>query len=165
MSFKPYKPREYASTKDVVTRLIDQAGGIKRAAFVLERSPTQTLAYSDPATADQISFDQVRHLVAATDAIAAAEDLAALAGGVFLPAPAPNESFDMLAAEGARDWGEFTAALLRARAEKRLHKASDDPVLKGGDLLRRLDKLINALATARASLHSHRLAAVRGTEE
>ena len=27
--FRPYKPRDYASTKEVVTRTLDQAGGIK----------------------------------------------------------------------------------------------------------------------------------------
>lgn len=66
--FRPYKPRDYASTKEVVTRTLDQAGGIKKAAHLLGRSPTQTTAYSDPAAPDEISFDQVRRLVIATGA-------------------------------------------------------------------------------------------------
>jgi hypothetical protein len=148
MSFRPYKPREPGTTKQVVSALIDAAGGVKRASVQLHRSATQTLAYTDPATPDEISFDMVRRLVMASGAIAPAEDLAALAGGAFLPCPQPDESFEALAAHSAEDWGGFTATLLRACADGTLDQ------LDRRNLRERLDHLIRTLACARAQLSS-----------
>lgn len=147
MTFRPYKPRDYASTKEVVTRLLDQAGGIKKAAHLLGRSPTQTVAYSDPATPDEISFDQVRRLVSATGASAPAEDMAALALGVFVPVAAGVRStFEDLVARSSTEWGEFISLLMRARADGKLDH------LARRDILKELDGLIRSLVAARSQI-------------
>ena len=144
--FRPYKPREYASTKEVITRALDQAGGIKRAAHLLGRSPTQTTAYSDPATPDEISFDQVRRLVSATGAPGPAEDLAALAGGVFVPIAACTEFFEDLVARSSTEWGEFVSLLMKAHSTGKL-----DPLARR-DILKELDGLIRSLVAARSQI-------------
>lgn len=144
--FRPYKPRDYASTKEVVTRALDQAGGIKKAAHLLGRSPTQTTAYSDPAAPDEISFDQMRRLVTATGAPAPAEDLAALAGGVFVPIAAGSESFEDLVARSSTEWGEFISLLMRARADDKLDHLGRRGILK------ELDSLIRSLVAARSQI-------------
>lgn len=141
--FRPYKPRDYASTKEVITRALDQAGGIKRAAHLLGRSPTQTTAYSDPATPDEISFDQVRRLVSATGAPGPAEDLAALAGGVFVPIAACTESFEDLVARSSTEWGKFISLLMRARTDDHFARR---------DILKELDGLIRSLVAARSQI-------------
>ncbi len=148
MSFKPYKPRDYSTTKEVVTRLLDQAGGVKKAAHLLDRSTTQTMAYSDPATSDEISFDQVRRLIEATGAAAPAEDLASLTGGVFLPCDAPKEAFDHLVAKSAKEWGEFIACVVKAHADGGLDQ------IERRDMLRDLDNLIRTLVAARCRVNS-----------
>jgi len=148
VSFRPVKPRAHGSTKATVAALYAQAGGAKRIADLIGRSATVTYSYTDPDEPAQIAFDLVRKIVQFTGATAPAEDLAALAGGVFLPcSDADGQTFDALAAESARgDWGELTAALLQAHADGKLDKIEER------DILRRLDKLIHALACARAQL-------------
>ena len=148
MSFKPYKPRDYATTKEVVTRMLDQAGGVKKAAHLLDRSSTQTVSYSDPATSDEISFDQVRRLIEATGATAPAEDLASLSGGVFLPCDAPKEAFDHLVARSAQEWGEFIACVVKAHADKKIDQ------IERRDMQRDLDDLIRTLVAARCRVNN-----------
>lgn len=133
MSFRALKPREYASTKDVVSRLYDEAGGLKRVAHVLERGLSQAAAYADPAETAQISFDQVRR-VTSPAATAAAEDLAALAGGAFVPGELAEGSLTELFARSAEEWGQVVAEVMRAygdghlcaRDRERIHREVDD---------------------------------------
>lgn len=149
MTFRPYKPREYRSSKDVVTRLFDAVpGGLKRIALQLRRSPSQTQAYSDPACPDELTLDQARRLadVAPGAAAVLADDLAGLAGGVFLPSVSPNGHFERLVARGAKEWGEFVSAVVEALADGRLTPA------ERGAVIRELDEVLQALAAARAEL-------------
>jgi len=149
-AFRPYKLREYATTKDVVTRLLDQAGGIKRSSHVLGRSPTQTTAYSDPATADEITYDMIRRLVDATGATAPAEDLAALARGIFVPvAPAPG-NLEELVAHSSREWGEFVALIISATSAGKLQR------LRRTEVLKELDSLIRTLVSVRTRIVNDR---------
>jgi hypothetical protein len=148
MGFSPYKPREYGSTKDIVTRLVDQAGGIKAAAFILGKSATQAQAYTDPARPDDISFDDVRRLAAAIRSEAVAEDAASLAGGEFIPGSVPKETFANLSASAAHDWGGFTASVIRAMADGRIDR------LEKAETLRGLDTIIRAMVSARLALQS-----------
>lgn len=147
-AFRPYKARPYFSTKDVVTRLLDEAGGIKRAAHILDRSPTQTTAYSDPGTADEITYDMVRRLVDSTGATAAAEDLAALAGGIFVPISHESGALEDLVAHSSREWGEFVALIISAHCAGKLSK------LKRAEVLRELDSLIRTLVSVRGRIIS-----------
>lgn len=146
--FQPYKARPYSSTKDVVTRLIDEAGGAKMAAHLLGCSPTQTVAYSDPATPEEMKLDQVRRLVSASGATAPAEDLAFLAGGIFLPMGSSEDCFASLAAHSASEYGEFATLVMQAMADGKIGK------LEKQDVLRELDDLIRCLVHARAKLVS-----------
>lgn len=149
MTFRPYKPRDYGSTKDVVTRVFDVVdGGLKRVAFALDRSPSQTQAYSDPASAEELTLGQARRLADLSGAAAAvlADDFAALAGGVFLPCGTATGRFEGLVAKSSAEWGEFIAALLDALADGHLCVADRRRVLA------ELDDVLHALAAARAEL-------------
>ncbi|WP_425376209.1 phage regulatory CII family protein [Rhodoplanes roseus] len=149
MAFRPYKPRDYGTTKDVVTRLFDAVdGGIKRVAFWLRRSPTQTQAYSDPACPDELTLDQARRIADAAPAaaIVLAEDFAAAAGGVFLPCATTTCRFEGLVAKSAKEWGEFVSAVVDALADGRIDAGERRAVLA------ELDQVLHALAAARTEL-------------
>ncbi len=150
MVFKPYKHRDYASTKDVVTRLIDQAGGVKRAAHILDRSSTQTTAYSDPDNDDQITLDMVRRLVETSGATAPAEDLAALAGGIFMSVHPEAGDCDTLLARSSKEWGDLCSLVLEAHAKGKTAK------LERPDILKELDSLIRTLVSARTQINNER---------
>ncbi len=148
--FRPYKERRYFTTKEVVTRLFDQAGGIKRAAHILDRSPTQTTAYSDPGTTDEITYDMVRRLIESTGATAPVEDAAALAGGVFVPIMPEPGNFEHLIARSSKEWGEFIGLIVQAHAAGKIAK------LERPDILKELDSLIRTLVSARSLIISER---------
>jgi hypothetical protein len=143
MSFRPIKPREYGSTKQIVGALFAEVGGVKEAAFVLGRGVSQTYAYADEQVADaQISFDAVRRLSHyRLGATAAAEALAFDAGGFFTPIAPSDESLAELMAREEAQHGAMLADLMR-----RIGALGE-----GGDarLLEHLDALISALVAAR----------------
>jgi hypothetical protein len=145
VTFAPTKPRDPGTTKAVVSTLVGEAGGMKRVAFLLGRHERTVHAYSDPDQDKAISFDCVRRLTLSTGACAAAEDLAALAGGVFVPCAKGRETFDALTARSARDWGQYIALVLSAHAKGTL--AELEPQIR-----KELDDVIRALACARAKL-------------
>lgn len=145
-SFRPYKKRDVYTTPGVITALIDQAGGVKKAAFLIGKSESQALAYSDPATDSQISYDDVRRLVMATGATAPADDLAALAGGHFTRADIDPRSFADLVALGAEEWGRFLNKVIRAMTDGDLDQCERRACLEG------LDVLIRALVSARSKV-------------
>jgi hypothetical protein len=120
VTFKPYKQRPHASTKDVVTRAFDASTWcIKEIAAVLGRSPTQTTAYSDPATDDELTLDQARRLAEVDRAAAAvfAEDFAAKAGGAYVPHNIERESLIKLAERLSPEFGEGIGALIAAAVD------------------------------------------------
>ncbi len=147
MSFRPVKPREYGDTKRVIAELFDQVGGVKEAAFLLDRGLSQTYGYADPTVADaNISFHAVRSLTRhRAGATAAAEALAFDAGGCFMPFAASNETFAELLARGEEENGAMMASLVRRIDAAR--GGADDP-----KLVEHLDAVISALAAARAAL-------------
>lgn len=147
VGFRPYKPRTPGSTKAVVKELINQSGGIDAAALILDRSTTSVQAYSDHNAEQGISFDQVRRLTLSKNRpTAAAEDLALLAGGVFVPLGDPKECFHSLAAHSAREYGEFASVMLDALRDGKLCR------LDRLKILPELDDLIRCLVHARAHL-------------
>jgi hypothetical protein len=107
------KPCEPDQPKVAVRRLFDQLGGIKRVAVRLVRSPSQTYAYADPGVSDELTFAQAASLTS-HEATAAAEYLALLAGGVFLPIALSADEIGELTAQSIREHGEACAELVRA---------------------------------------------------
>jgi len=150
MSFRPYKGgAPYATTKDVVARLVDEAGGAKPSAFVLERRERGIYEYCDPDHDAQMSFDQVRRLTVATRSTAAAEMLAADAGGVFVPGERlGSATFSELAAQVCGEHGAFSAAVCRAFGDGRIEAG------ERAEVRRELDDLIRLAIAARDRLEA-----------
>jgi len=147
MGFRPYKEREYGTSEAVITALVDQAGGIKRAAFLLDKTPSQVTGYTEAKPDSHLSYRSVRILVGATGATAPVEDLAALAGGYFMPGVREDDrTFSEVIARSAEEWGSFAGLIMRHLADGRFDK------LERMDALRGLDTLIRAMATARSKL-------------
>lgn len=119
-SFQPVKPCDPELPKAAVRRLFNENGGIKRTAVKLGLSETQTYAVSDPGTPDELSFARVAALTS-HEAPAAAEYLALLAGGVFLPIEcATGADVRGLTADVAREHGDAIGALIAAMADSRI---------------------------------------------
>lgn len=113
-AFAPVKPCAVELPKFAVRRLFDQLGGIKRAAIRLGLKKSQTYDLADPDRPDEITWAQVAALTGADSAAAAAEYLALLAGGVFLPIAVSAEALGELTADSIREHGEACAELVRA---------------------------------------------------
>jgi hypothetical protein len=111
------KTRPPGSTSDVVKRSYDEMGGIKEVQHILKeflgapRSQSQLYTYMDPDDPDQISYDIMRRLVKFTGSTAAAEDMAALAGGFFVPGTVDESCVHVLAAKSSKEFGEMMAAV------------------------------------------------------
>lgn len=148
MSFSPTKPREYGTTKELVARLIDEAGGVKRAAFLCGRAVSQVYAYADPAVEAQMSLDMARRLSVAARSTILADDAAAISGGVFMPVTPSNDPIAELSAKSAEEHGELMSALMRALSDG---KITD---IEARELLAELDENLRALVAMRAKLVS-----------
>ena len=85
MPFNPLKKRHYGTTKAVISELFKQAGGIPKIMEVLNIGRTRAYDFTDPNGDAELSFERVEDIVRATGASIAAEHLAHLAGGVYLP--------------------------------------------------------------------------------
>lgn len=115
MPFVPNKDRTYGSTPDVISRLFKQCGGVPKVMKLLELSRTRCYALADPDDPAEISYSRVVALSTA-GGTAAAEHLARVAGGTFLPVH-PDESqadWHSLAAEAARQSAGLTATMLES---------------------------------------------------
>ncbi|WP_159728338.1 phage regulatory CII family protein [Methylosinus sp. Ce-a6] len=142
------KQRDYGTTKDIVTRLVDEAGGVKRSAFLLERAVSRLYELCDPASPDHMSYDFVRKLTEFCGATAAAEDLAALAGGVFMPIEIGDGDLPHIAADKAHEHGRVTTQLFVAMGD------GDVSASEARDLLKQVDDELRALMAMRAKLAS-----------
>lgn len=116
--FRPNKPRKPGTTKAVVSALFAEVGGTDAVGLIIGLSATRTRACADPAEPDELSFERVRRLTLASGAHAAAQDLAALAGGVFVPGEAEAEAYELLLAKAEREHGQFVADVLAGKAAK-----------------------------------------------
>lgn len=114
-AFSPQKPCEPDDPKHAVRRLYEQLGGVKRAAIRLGLKKSQTYDLADVDRAADATWAQICALTG-PDAPAAAEYLALLAGGVFLPVPRPDSEVAELTAETMREYGEASADLVRKLA-------------------------------------------------
>ena len=116
MAFEPNKDREYGSSESVISRLFKECGGVPKVMKALALSRTRCYALADPDDPAQISYERVVTLTKDFGATAAAEHLAALAGGTFLPIDADETEagWHALAATAARRSAALTATMLES---------------------------------------------------
>jgi hypothetical protein len=118
-AFSPVKPIDPELPKAAVRRLIDQAGGVPRAAIRIGRASSTVYAYADAQAADEMTFAQVAQLTAPPTP-ACAEYLAMLAGGVFFPMPASDSEIGELTAESIERHGDAVAEVVRAMCDGKM---------------------------------------------
>ncbi len=121
-AFAPTRAGLPGAPKEAVKRLFNQKGGIKNVEVLLGRKHTVVYAYAAEGEPDEIHFAQVAAL---TDPVgtAAAEYLAARAGGVFLPVPQSDEEIGKLTAKSVRRHGVAAAKLIEDLADRKLAPA------------------------------------------
>ena len=139
------KRREGGTVKGTLARLVEQVGGVERAMARLQLGRSRVYAITDPDDAQQASFAQVAALTDA-EGTAAAEFLAALAGGAFLPLPKGGGALPELTAETARAFGNLMAELVRDLADGKVTPA------EARRARARLGEVLRAAAAIRAEL-------------
>lgn len=146
------KPRPYGTPKQAVASLFEEAGGAERVMEILELSRTRVYAFADPDADNEISFARVCAITEQTRATAAAEHLARLAGGAFLPVEAEgSDDWLSLAGEAARKNAQTVAALLEALSETDVSPGEVDAD-EARELLELVDQQMKLLAAKRAKL-------------
>ena len=137
---------DYEATSGVIERLVRDAGGAKRAAFLLGlKNEFSIYPGMNPDKPDQMSFDRVRRLTEVTGSPEAAQDLARLAGGVFLPTSS-DASMRQLATLTAQECGKYSALLIDAFADGVVDAS------ESASLLPEIDRLIQHLAAQRVKI-------------
>lgn len=134
-SFKPNKRVPEGSTKAVIARLYDDAGGAKTVAFELGLGIARTYQLAEEGS---LSLDDAARLSFASGSTSCAEYFAALTGGVFTTiAPAAGTMRELLV-RVAREAGDVFAAMT-------------DPDNHGA-LAAEIDDCIRALTAARSRI-------------
>jgi hypothetical protein len=139
------KPRDYGTTKEIVARLVHEIGP-KRVGFLLGVSGSSIYGYCDPDCSTQATFDQVRRLTDASKFPNAAEDLAMLAGGVFMPVAPCDAALMEIAAQSAQQHGEFISSLILAMRDGTITDK------EARDVLAHLDELLRVVVSMRAKI-------------
>lgn len=154
MAFDPMKDRDYGTSAEIAGRLFEECGGVPRVMALLELSRTRCYALADPDDPAEISYARVAALTRA-GGTAAAEHLARLAGGTFLPLPPSEGSEDWhhLAARTAQKSAELTAALLASLGPSGRSPGRVDAG-EARELLRHVDGLMTLLAEQHALLEA-----------
>lgn len=154
--FKPVKPRAPGSLHHALTRAVNEVGGLTPASDLLQRSESWLYTAADPDVERRreakLAYEEARTLSRA-GATALAEDLALLAGGVFLP-PVPDlapAALQMAVASYAAESGEALAEIIRRAADGEFSKTDATASLKEIDDALRALMSIRAIATAAAS--------------
>lgn len=145
MKFLPQKPRAYGDNKTVVGDLIEGAGGHKAVAHRFGLNLSMIYAYCDPAQDKEISLARAAALTSPKNTVAA-EYLAHLAGGAFLPLPRGEGSMAHLTADLARETGETISRIVAALADGNMDLAEAEGSL--GDI----DDALPALMGLRAEV-------------
>ncbi|WP_412545649.1 hypothetical protein [Maricaulis sp. MIT060901] len=151
MAFNPVKQRPYGEPKEVVARLFEEVGGIPKVMELLDLSRTRVYALADPDSTNEISYARVCALTE-DGATAAAQHLAALAGGLFVPLEkAEDADWLALAGEASRRNARNIAALMESLSETARSPGEVDQQ-EARDLLKILDEQLGVLAMQRAKL-------------
>jgi len=152
MSFRPFKPRDYEDVKTVVARLFREAGGAKAVMALLKLSKTRVYAFTDPDSRSDISYARVARITQETGAQAAAEHLAGLAGGAFLPIEIEGEEdWYAIAGEKSRSNARTLSALLESLGETSASPGYIDAE-EARTVLRFVDRQMALLALTRSRL-------------
>lgn len=155
MPFNPLKRRKYGSTKAVISELFKQVGGIPKAMELLNLGRTRTYDFTDPNKDAELSFERIEMLTRESKASAAAEHLAHLAGGVFLPIDTLDEEVDWhsIASRASMKNAANIGGILKS-----LGPNSDTPgeisSNEARELIKKLDKHFSLLAYQRQVLIS-----------
>lgn len=151
MAFNPVKVRHYGEPKEVVARVFEEVGGIPRVMELLDLSRTRVYALADPDSTNEISYTRIATLTEA-GASAAAQHLAALAGGIFLPIEkADDANWLALAGEASRRNALNISALMDSLSETEKSPGRIDRE-EARAILRVLDEQLGVLAVQRAKL-------------
>lgn len=151
MAFNPVKERRYGEPKEVVARVFEEVGGIPEVMTLLELSRTRVYALADPDSSNEISYTRMARLTEA-GATAAAQHLAALAGGIFLPVDkAADANWLSLAGEASRGNARNIAALMDSLGETERSPGVVDQQ-EAREILKLLDAQLGTLALQRAKL-------------
>lgn len=145
-AFCPVKPREYGSPKACIGELFRQCGGLKTVMELLGlKSESTAYALTDPAEKAEISFSRVV-MLSRRGASAAAEYLAQICGGVFLPLTPDTDNLNKLCAEDVRAHGEAIASIVNALHDGKWTKPEKD------EALQKLDAALRSLTGLRAGI-------------
>lgn len=145
----PTKPRPAGTTPAVLIRAINQVGGLPAAADLIQRNESWLYAAADPDVdrrrEAKLSYEEARTLSRA-GASAFAEDLALLAGGLFLP-PVPDtapQALQVAVAAYATESGEALGEIIRRAADGDFSPRDATAALK------EIDDALRALMSVRA---------------
>jgi hypothetical protein len=159
-----YKPRLPGSLDEVLSRAFAQAGGVAKAADVLPGRTAKRLYEAaspdaDPSRDTQLMYAEARLLTRSMGGrvTAMAEDMALLAGGVFLPAL--NDSMGTVGGQAGRfgrEVGEAMSAVYAALEDGTITKAEAETALlqvreaieAAAELYRLLEAVINPPTTS-----------------
>jgi hypothetical protein len=151
MAFNPVKKRPYGEPKAVVANLFEEVGGVPKVMELLDLSRTRVYALADPDSTNEISYARVAALTEA-GGVAAAQHLAALAGGIFLPVDKADEAdWLALAGEASRRNARNIAALMESLSETARSPGEVDQQ-EAREILEILDEQLGVLAMQRAKL-------------
>lgn len=151
MAFNPVKIRRYGEPKEVVARLFEEVGGIPKVMELLDLSRTRVYALADPDSTNEISYTRVATLTEA-GAQSAAQHLAALAGGIFLPIEkADDANWLALAGDASRSNARNISALMESLSETEKSPGRVDQD-EAREILKVLDEQLAILAIQRAKL-------------
>jgi hypothetical protein len=151
MSFNPVKVRRYGEPKEVVARVFEEVGGIPKVMELLDLSRTRVYALADPDSTNEISYTRIATLTEA-GSTAAAQHLAALAGGIFLPIEkAGNANWLALAGDASQSNARNISALMESLSETERSPGRVDKD-EAREILKVLDEQLAILAVQRAKL-------------
>ena len=151
MAFNPVKERPYGEPKEVVARVFEEVGGIPKVMELLDLSRTRVYALADPDSTNEISYARVAKLTE-SGSQAAAQHLAALAGGIFLPIDKADDSDWLnLAGEASKRNARNIAAIMDSLSETERSPGEVDQQ-EAREILKILDEQLGVLALQRAKL-------------
>lgn len=147
--FKPMKPRTPGSLHHALTRAINEVGGLPAAADLIQRQENWLYKAADPDVDERrkatLSYEEARTLTR-SGATALAEDLALLAGGVFLPPVAETapHALQLAVAKYAMESGEALSEIIRRAAD------GDFSQIDATASLKEIDDALRALMAVRS---------------
>lgn len=149
--YHPYAVREPGTLYDALSRAIDQVGGVKRAADLINRTPgwldDAANPYREESKRGQVSLAEGAAMSRA-GATALAEYLAHCCGGLLLPpipAAAPG-ALQVALARTVRENGEAVSEIIQRSADGVIDKSDASAALK------EVDEALRAYMTVRAML-------------